>query len=56
MDVITSLPNLPPGSIVVVDNAPYNRKQVDRAPSKYDVKADMTTWLERKGVAASSSM
>jgi hypothetical protein len=50
------LPNLPPGSVVVMDNTPYHRKQVDKASSKYDVNADMTTWLERKGVAASSSM
>jgi hypothetical protein len=39
-----------------MNNAPYHRKQVDKTPSKYDVKADMTAWMERKGVAASSSM
>jgi hypothetical protein len=50
------LPNLPPGSVVVMDNTPYHGKQVDKVPSKYSVKADMTGWLERPDVAASSSV
>jgi transposase len=50
------LPNLPPSSVVVMDNTPYHGKQVDKVPSKYSVKADMIGWLERRGVAASSSM
>jgi hypothetical protein len=49
------LPNLPPGSIVVRDNMPYHEKQVDKVPSKYRVKADMIGWLERRGVASSST-
>jgi hypothetical protein len=48
------LPNLPPGFIVVMDNALYHEKQVGKAQSKYDIKPDMTAWLERKGVAAPS--
>jgi hypothetical protein len=50
------LPNLLPGSIVVMDNAPYHGKQVDKLPSKYSVKADMIGCLERRDVTASSSM
>jgi hypothetical protein len=50
------LPNLPPGSVVVMDNVPCYGKQVDKVPSKYSVKADMIGWLERRGVAASLSV
>jgi hypothetical protein len=49
------LPNLPPGSVVVMDNAPYHGEQVDKVPSKYSIKADKIGWLERRGVAASSA-
>ncbi|XP_063237876.1 uncharacterized protein LOC134539624 [Bacillus rossius redtenbacheri] len=50
------LPNLPPASIVVMDNAPYHSKQVDKPPSKYDVKREIVGWLNRNGVECNVTM
>ena len=47
------LPNLPPGAVVVLDNAPYhNRRTADTiAPTSSSKKADMISWLTKEGVA-----
>lgn len=50
------VPNLPESSIIVMDNAPYHNKQVDKPPSKYSVKSEMIDWLQRKGINCDSSM
>jgi len=44
------LPNLPPNSVVVVDNASYHNKQWDLAPTSNSKKADMQGWLTEKGI------
>lgn len=44
------LPNLPPASVVVVDDAPQHSRRVDPAPSAYDPKGQMVAWLRRRGV------
>lgn len=44
------IPNLPPNSVVVVDNASYHNKQYDRAPTSNAKKADMQAWLTEKGI------
>ncbi len=44
------LPNLPPASIVVMDNAPYHSRQIDKVPSRYDTKASMISWLQKRGI------
>jgi hypothetical protein len=50
------LPNLPPCSVVVLDTAPYHSVQVDKVPSKYSVKSEMISWLERQGVFCDPTM
>ncbi|CAH2093174.1 unnamed protein product [Euphydryas editha] len=44
------MPNLPPNSVVVVDNASYQNKQLDAAPTSCMKKADMQIWLRQKGI------
>ncbi len=46
----TLLPNIPPSSAIVLDNAPYHNKQNDKPPTKSCTKAEMRGWLDRKGV------
>jgi hypothetical protein len=50
------IPNLTEKSVVVFDNAPYHCIQVDKPPSKYAVKADMISWLQRQRIACDASM
>lgn len=50
------LPNLPPASIVVMDNAPYHSRQEEKTPSKYGTKATMIQWLERRGISCDGGM
>ncbi|KDR20723.1 hypothetical protein L798_04675 [Zootermopsis nevadensis] len=50
------LQNLPPSSVVVLDNAPYNSVQADKAPSKYSVKSEIISWLQRHGVFCDPAM
>ena len=50
------IPNLPPNSVVVVDNASYHNKQWDLAPSSNTKKADMQNWLTDKGIQYDSTM
>lgn len=44
------IPNIPPNSVVVVDNASYHNKQYDLAPTSNSRKADMQAWLSEKGI------
>ncbi|GBP12806.1 hypothetical protein EVAR_6129_1 [Eumeta japonica] len=50
------IPNLPPNSVVVVDNASYHNKQLDAAPTSTTKKADMQTWLQQKEIQFEESM
>lgn len=50
------LPNLPPNSIIVVDNASYHNKDYDLAPNANTRKADMQSWLSEKGISFTSDM
>lgn len=50
------LPNLPPSSVIVLDNAPYHTKQDDKPPSKYTTKNEMITWLKRRGITCDETM
>ncbi|CAG4975819.1 unnamed protein product [Colias eurytheme] len=50
------IPNLPPNSVVVVDNASYHNKQLDAAPTSNTKKADMQTWLQQKEIKFDESM
>ncbi|PZC70602.1 hypothetical protein B5X24_HaOG215526 [Helicoverpa armigera] len=50
------IPNLPPNSVLVVDNASYHNKQYDPAPTSNAKKADMQRWLSEKDIAFEDSM
>lgn len=50
------LPNLPPQSVVVIDNAPYHNVQECKAPSSNSRKEEMKQWLSEKNIAFASSL
>lgn len=50
------IPNLQPGSVVVMDNAPYHSMQVDKPPTKYSTKQSMVAWLTKRGIQPNTSL
>lgn len=44
------LPNLPPNSVVILDNASYHNKQCNRAPTMSSRKDEMVTWLRANNI------
>lgn len=50
------LPNLPPSSVIVVDNAAYHNKQADPAPTSNSRKEVMVKWLQEKGIPFDEKM
>lgn len=50
------LPNLPPRSVVVIDNASYHNKQIDKCPTSNNTKADMQQWLSDKNIPFTPQM
>ncbi|XP_046971055.1 uncharacterized protein LOC124538094 [Vanessa cardui] len=50
------IPNLPPKSVVVVDNASYHNKQYDLTPTSNSKKVDMQAWLSEKGIPHDNNM
>lgn len=50
------IPNIPPKSVIVMNNAPYHSVQVDRVPTNVNKKQDMIDWLVRHGVVADQTM
>ena len=50
------IPNLPPKSVVVIDNASYHSVQEDKCPTQSSRKADMQAWLTKHNVAWSNDM
>ncbi|CAG9122699.1 unnamed protein product [Plutella xylostella] len=49
-------PNIPPNSVIVMDNAAYHSTQIEKKPTISSLKSDMQQWLERRGVQHDSSM
>ena len=45
------IPNLPPKSVIVLDNAKYHNSQVDKAPNQNNRKDDMKRWLDRHNIS-----
>ena len=43
-------PNIPPHSVIVMDNAPYHSVEVNKAPISSSRKSDMQDWLREKGI------
>ncbi|XP_054266927.1 uncharacterized protein LOC128989093 [Macrosteles quadrilineatus] len=50
------LPNLPPRSVVIIDNASYHNKQIDKCPTSNSTKADMQQWLNGKNIQFTDDM
>lgn len=50
------IPNLPPQSVVVLDNASYHNKQVDKCPTSNNTKSDMQKWLTKQNIPFSVDM
>ncbi|XP_047543096.1 uncharacterized protein LOC125075400 [Vanessa atalanta] len=50
------IPNLPPRSVVVVDNASYHNTQYNLAPNSNSKKCDMQAWLTEKGISFDPTM
>ncbi|XP_031836267.1 uncharacterized protein LOC116428588 isoform X2 [Nomia melanderi] len=50
------LPNIPPNTVVVMDNAPYHSVEMNKPPNKYAKKADMLSWLEQNNVPHTEKM
>lgn len=44
------IPNLPPNSVVVIDNASYHNKQLNPAPTSSSKKSDMISWLQTQSI------
>ena len=50
------IPNLPPKSVVVIDNASNHSVQEDKCPTQASRKADMQAWLTKHNVAWTNGM
>jgi transposase len=50
------IPNLATPSVIVMDNAPYHGKQVDKTPTKSSLKKDTLEYLRRHGVPCEEGM
>ena len=44
------IPNLPPKSVLVVDNASYHNTQFDKPPTSNSLVKDMKSWLTEKNI------
>lgn len=49
-------PNLPPNSVVVVDNASYHNKVEDVAPISTSKKSEMQSWLNERNIKYTATM
>jgi hypothetical protein len=50
------LPNIPPNSVIVIDNASYHTKQENKVPTKSSRKDLMTDYLTKMGVTFEKKM
>lgn len=50
------LPNIPPNSVLVVDNAPYHNVQSDKCPTQSSRKDVIKEWLKRNGIQYNEDM
>lgn len=44
------LPNLPPRSVLVIDNASYHNVTLEKHPTSSSLKVDMVTWLAERNI------
>ncbi|XP_045456360.1 uncharacterized protein LOC123666209 [Melitaea cinxia] len=45
------VPNLPPQSLVVMDNAPYHSVKTNKSPTMANSKAELKQWITSRGLA-----
>lgn len=50
------LPNIPPNSVLVVDNAPYHNIQSNKCPTQSSRKDVIKEWLKRNGIQYNEDM
>lgn len=50
------IPNLPPNSVVVFDNAPYHNVSLNKAPTSNTPKEEMKKWLDKEEIPYSQDM
>lgn len=50
------LPNLPPNSVIVLDNASYHNVQAERVPTMSSRKMDMINWLKARNIPHTEKM
>ena len=50
------IPNIPPKSVICMDNAAYHTKVLDPVPKQYDSKKVMCEWLEEKMIPFDEKM
>ncbi|XP_066950809.1 uncharacterized protein [Macrobrachium rosenbergii] len=48
--------NIPPASVIVMDNAPYHSRKVEKVPTMSSKKAVITEWLISKGAKPTEKM
>ncbi|XP_050302789.1 uncharacterized protein LOC126740704 [Anthonomus grandis grandis] len=48
--------NLKPKTVVVIDNAPYHNKQVEKIPTSLTKKAEIQDWLRLRGIPYDDNM
>ena len=44
------LPNIPPNSVIILDNATYHNKQKDKAPTTATKKENVKKWLDEHNI------
>lgn len=44
------LPNIPPRSLIIMDNASYHKKMVNKAPTKCSRKNEIIKWLKDNSI------
>lgn len=50
------IPNLPPRSVLVIDNASYHNVPEEKAPTQSSLKKEMIQWLAERNIQHSDSM
>ncbi|XP_050497226.1 uncharacterized protein LOC126878514 [Diabrotica virgifera virgifera] len=50
------IPNLPPNSVLVINNAPYHNVQTEKCPTMSSRKAEMQQWLTTQNISFTDDM
>jgi hypothetical protein len=50
------IPNLPPNSVIIIDNAPFHNVLLEQTPTSNSKKADIINWLSSHGIPCFDDM